>query len=315
MDITVSRLNERMALRVPSELPLGLVFIVGQVDAIQPTFQASGEVALRLADGNHSLLCRLPQQVAEEMQLAGNERVRAGGHLVFDTREARYFLLARDIEVLPPPGRDDETTPPSPAVAPVQEPVDDGRLVAADLPPWVRQLAPPEVQSELGMMPPAAAETTPSEDETIPLPAALVDYLSQAIDSDQEVELTPTLFHELVERFNVEPAGKVAARSEAARDDKAFEEGQAAEVIGDEKPAPTVSPVFADDDSVPASELPARAPAHPEPALARDAKGRGSSSQRQTLVLIGAVLAFLVVILVVFVLIALAAGYTPFLLP
>ncbi|NLF66928.1 MAG: hypothetical protein GX579_20260, partial [Chloroflexi bacterium] len=39
------------------------------------------------------------------------------------------------------------------------------------------------------------------------------------------------------------------------------------------------------------------------------------SPQRQTLMLVGGVLALSVVVLLIFVLIALAAGYTPFLVP
>ena len=31
MDISVSRLNKRMALQLPAEFPLGLVFVVGEV--------------------------------------------------------------------------------------------------------------------------------------------------------------------------------------------------------------------------------------------------------------------------------------------
>ena len=311
MDITVSRLNERMALRVPSELPLGLVFIVGKVEALRPYAPAPGEVALRLADGDHSLLCRLPQQVAEEMQLAGNERVRAGGHLVFDTREARYYLLARDIEVLPPLEHEEDAPPPAPAAAPIREPDDDGKLVKAELPPWVRQLAPPEFQSEPGSFPAAAEETAPLEDETIPLPPALVDYLSQAIDSDQEIELTPTLFHELMERYDVESPGESSLGPELADRYEMDEESAAAGIISVEQELPA----FADDDSVPVSELPAEPAVQTEYAAGRDEKRGEPSPQRQTLMLVGGVLALSVVVLLIFVLIALAAGYTPFLVP
>ena len=34
MDISVSRLNNRLALQLPTELPLGLVFVVGTVENI-----------------------------------------------------------------------------------------------------------------------------------------------------------------------------------------------------------------------------------------------------------------------------------------
>lgn len=325
MDITVSRLNERMALRVPSELPLGLVFIVGQVEAIRPYPQAPGEVALQLIDDDHSLPCRLPQQVAEEMQLAGKERVRAGGHLRFDTREARYYLLARDIEVLPPPVREDEEDVveaplPRTDAAPVQEQSDDGRLVTAELPPWVQQLAPPELQSELGL-PAAAAETAvPNDDELRPLPDALVDYLSQAIDSDQEIELTPSLVHRLLEQYKVASPDGGLVEVEHFDDEMAevVEESALAGGAAQEAPifpAYTEWPAHPDDGSVPESGLPAGATDQPSVELSGGQKRKESPPQRQTLLLIAGVFGLFLLILLVFVVIALAAGYTPSLLP
>lgn len=306
MDITVSHLNERMALRVPSELPLGLVFIVGQVEAIRPYPQNPEEVTLQLTDEDHSLPCRLPQQVADEMQLSGDERVRAGGHLVFDKREARYYLLARDIEVLPSLVRDDEeeTTLPPPAVASVQEP-EDGHLVAAELPPWVRQLAPPEVQWQLGVSPAPAETDIPVDDEVIPLPAALIDYLSQAIDSDQEIELTPSLVHELLERYSAEPPDETAAEPEPVESYEIAGEAVEVGVAGKETLA------YADDDAVPAPDLPASVVEPQEVSAAGEQKRGQSSPRRQTFLLVAGVASLFIFILLVFVVIALAAGYTP----
>jgi hypothetical protein len=321
MDITVSRLNERMALRVPSELPLGLVFIVGQVQAIRPYGPDPEEVALQLADGEHSLPCRLPHQVAEEMQLVGEERVRAGGQLIFDTREARYYLLARDIEVLPSQAPSDEDAAPRTLVAGPPAP-SDGRLAAGELPPWVRQLAPPEVQSELYVdaVPTEADVKHEPDDESASLPPGLIEYLSQAIDSDQDIELTPSLFHELIERYEARPPVRSAIapgadESALAAYDTVYEVG-----VDDIHSTPDEAG-WPDEDAVPL------------PVVAMDAEGEAtsvddsqnekiekskqpaSSQGRQMLLLVAGVFALFFFILLVFVIIALALGYTPFLVP
>lgn len=299
MDITVSRLNERMALRVPSELPLGLVFIVGQIDKMKPFPTNRDEVALQLVEGEHSLPCRLPQQVVEEMQLVGHERVRAGGHLVFDPRQARYYLLARDIEVLP---SEPDMTPPSPPVEPRRIITDDDvsptPVAPGELPPWVRQLAPPEIQAELGLLHSepelsAGGETSPGGDKfPPPLPPEMVDYLSAAIDSDEDVELTPAVVHELLPR-RVEESSAPPPFTFPSRFDR--------------------SPDSALDNAQDSVEEPDRAAGiEAEMVPEREAATTpfALSSQQLTLVLLASVFGFLFLVLLVLLIIALSGGFT-----
>ena len=89
MDISVSRLNGRLASKLPPELPLGLVFVIGKV--VQK--DADGFV---LSEEAHQLNC----QLAEEMEVQVGNEVRASGHLMFDPEKLQYYLLARDVEVV-----------------------------------------------------------------------------------------------------------------------------------------------------------------------------------------------------------------------
>jgi hypothetical protein len=282
MDISVSRLNERMALRVPSELPLGLVFIVGQIQEMQPYRPNPQEVSLQLVEGEHSLPCRLPLKVADEMQLAGHERVRAGGHLVFDPRQARYFLLARDIEVLP---SQPDSLPPETRrfLVEIEQRDKQGRPVPGELPPWVRQLAPPEIQAELGLLDPepapaGAAASVDVQDDLPPLPPEIVDYLSAAMDSEQEVELTRDVIHDLLPDQPEKPTPVPA--STAYQDDE-------------ERSAP-----LPDVDLAPAETAPSR----PQPL--------NLTSQQLTVLLLVGVFGFLFLVLIVLLVLALSAGYT-----
>lgn len=218
MDISVSRLNNRMALQVPGELPLGLVFIVGRVENLGAP--AEGVVRFQLADAGYRLRCRLPIAVAEETLLKERDRVRASGHLTFDSHSAQYQLLARDIEVLAarPPDED-----PAQAVATaVQRPDPTASLAPTELPPWVRKLAPPEVKEELGLEQGGEGTASPSETDVVErqqaagdrsreLPPEMVAFLSNAIDSDEEIELTPEMIAEYLPQMTRQREGEVMA--------------------------------------------------------------------------------------------------------
>jgi hypothetical protein len=314
MDITVSRLNERMALRVPSELPLGLVFIVGQVEAIQPYPPDPDAVTLELVDGNHRLPCELPHQVVDEMQLVGQERVRAGGQLVFDTRDARYHLLARDIEVLPPLAQSDAEMVVRSTEAAVQERNEGPHLAAGELPPWVRQLAPPEVQSEFNQ----ESQRKPAGDsvqgsQAPPLSPALVDYLSQAIDSDQEIELTSDLVQEVLDRRPAHPVEE----SDGVRDGGTGQQVSPPEIT-DGAPMDAAGTDAMIDDGAGTAQTGVTDSSW-DVALPTDVESEQEKRQgvqrRQMLLLVAGVFALFFLVLLVFVAIALAAGYTPFLLP
>lgn len=205
MDISVSRLNSRMVLQVPTELPLGLVFVVGEVQNLATPSEEVPYTHFDLVEAGHHLHCRLSPRVAEEVLLKERNSVRAGGHLVFDPHLARYYLLARDLEVLPglTPGR----TKMAPILEDVKKRADAAALVRTELPHWVKMLAPPEVQAELGLLEEEAAVDTPAGGETPDLTDEAVDllapvgdlpddmlaFLAEAMESSDDVELTPEM--------------------------------------------------------------------------------------------------------------------------
>ena len=189
MDISVSGLNGRLASKLPPELPLGLVFVVGYVERLD----ADGFV---LAEDTHRLHCRTEQNG----QIGEGDEVRASGHLMFDSEQLRYYLLARDIEVVTsePLGAPDrgsrellaESEGLLSALAAVK-----ARAAAVpppageELPVWVRKLAPPEVEIDGGGDEAVAAVRPKTPDAE--LDEELVTKLSEAMDSEEELELTP----------------------------------------------------------------------------------------------------------------------------
>lgn len=214
MDISVSRLTSRMALQLPAEFPLGLVFVVGKVESY-PTGQNGHQPGtFLLSESGHKLPCKLTERTAAEVNLHDGDLIRAGGHLAYEPSRAGYYLLARDVEVL-------EEYQPRPSVikdiAPERvELLGATRLVPAELPPWVEELAPPEIRAELERQRASRVEVQedPSDSwEVFVEPDAslsyladdpalaglsddLIDFLSEAMDSSEEVELTPELLAE-----------------------------------------------------------------------------------------------------------------------
>lgn len=214
MDISVSRLNKRMALELPPEFPLGLVFVVGEVKKMSLGVGNGGPVEFYLSESGHKLNCRLSDRAAGEIILNEGDLIRAGGHLAFEPTQAGYYLLARDVEIL------SEYRPSRSAlkriVADKQERIKTSNLVPAEIPPWVEQLAPPEIRAELEERKSSAigfeaaagdvwklyAGTDVSidfpADEPIPasIDSELLDFLSEAMDDQDDVELTPELLAE-----------------------------------------------------------------------------------------------------------------------
>ena len=192
MDISVSRLNGRLASKLPPELPLGLVFVVGQVLQLD-------EHGFVLAEGTDRLNCR----TAEAITVSAGDEIRASGHLMFDPQQLQYYLLARDIEVVTSEPAGDvgdgsrellvENEGLLSALAAVKARAEAAPEVEGDeLPVWVKKLAPPEVQAE-------GAEGDPTTDSRAAaagqaeLNEDLVTILSAAMDSEEEMELTPEL--------------------------------------------------------------------------------------------------------------------------
>lgn len=223
MDIRVSQLNKRMTLQIPNELPLGLVFVVGKVVDLAPAGSDDSHdlVAFYLLDGDHRLRCRLSERAGREVNIREGDTVRAGGHLSFDPARADYFLLARDIERI----AESESRPRSPAslVTDLEKRAQAASLAPAELPGWVKEIAPPELQeqfqaafkeddddlADIMIGEPAGADRPvrkESEPPAEPLSPDLVAFFSEATEREEEVEFPPDLLAELAAAR--QPAGK-----------------------------------------------------------------------------------------------------------
>jgi hypothetical protein len=215
MDISVSRLNGRLATKLPPELPLGLVFVVGVVSRVD-------DKRFVLTEGIHQLHC----QLVEHVQLRAEDEVRASGHLMFDAERLQYYLLARDVEVI--------TTDPLGSLAGdsrelLAESEDLLSALAAvkarasvapaetseEMPVWVKKLAPPEVQviesGEDGLV--GGEQSASQSSRAVALEAGLVSMLSAAMDSEEELELTP----DLLEPYMITEPVVVATADETER--------------------------------------------------------------------------------------------------
>jgi hypothetical protein len=225
MDIPVSSLNERMASRLPREFPLGLVFVVGRVERVP---SANGRDSLRhfhLVEGQHRIRCVLSERAARSSIFDEGDTIRAGGHLAFNPFWADYYLLARDIEVVPENGRSTSTL--AAIIADMEQRSQQYGLVRTELPEWVKQLAPRELrhrylevdggqeveETVTAARPPSGqllsvlSARSVEERLAVPgLPTELVSYLSEAMDRNEDIQLTPQLLsrfdplpHELVQ--------------------------------------------------------------------------------------------------------------------
>lgn len=214
MDISVSRLNKRMALELPPEFPLGLVFVVGEVNDLDNTKDGANSVEFYLSEGDHLLNCRLSDRVAGEVTIKEGDLIRAGGHLAFEPTRAGYYLLARDVEILSEYRPSQSTL--KMIIADKDERVQTTKLVPAEIPPWVEQLAPPEIRAELAVrnssltgFEAAAGDVWKHysgtdvsvislEKELLPsgFTDELIEFLSEAMDGQEDIELTPELLAE-----------------------------------------------------------------------------------------------------------------------
>lgn len=205
MDVTVAHLNNRLALQLPTELPLGLVFVVGRVSEVGVgNGRSLPATHFTLIEQGHQVRCVLSARAASEVVLHEGDTIRAGGHLAFDPRRADYYLRVRDVEIVAAPldtpmptavvDRDGLVA----ALSEVKKRAEVSHLAQTDLPPWVRRLAPPDVQTQLGQEEGQTAVTFPiPTTEEIPLNDTLIKRLSAAMDSEEEVELTPALLADL----------------------------------------------------------------------------------------------------------------------
>lgn len=188
MEITVSHLIHRMALTVPDELPLGLVFVAGEVADLAPDPHHDHYMQFYLIDGEHRLQCQIAATIVAETRVAPGDQVRLSGRLIFDDRVAHYSLIAGDLEVKSPPRRIPQGEPRAIASESV-----GAEFVGSDLPPWVMELAPPEVQQELEMSQTVERARAERVEE---LPEEMVAFLSQAIDSNELIEVDAEVIDE-----------------------------------------------------------------------------------------------------------------------
>lgn len=224
-----------MALQLPAEFPLGLVFVVGKVRNLTNADGEGGPTYFYIAESEHMLRCQLTERALEGIQLSEGDMIRAGGHLSFDTLQANYFLLARDIEILPE--RRPSRTMLAPILSDIKKRSKAASLAPAELPDWVQQMAPPELQGEkvdeTALEPeedledtaerrvPEALLETASEVETANTEQAellpggftddLVEFLSEAMDSPEDVELTHDMVAELAPAIRPEEQARMKA--------------------------------------------------------------------------------------------------------
>ncbi|MBK8987709.1 MAG: exodeoxyribonuclease VII large subunit [Chloroflexi bacterium] len=231
MDVTVSHLNNRLALQLPMELPLGLVFVVGTVQNLEQTPNGRfPHIQFALVEQTHGVHCVLSPRAAGEAALQTGMTVRAGGHLTFDPEWARYYLLVRDVEVVQPAsvGTPDvlpltdlgpmDRTAVAAILSDIKKRSDAAHLPQADLPSWVQKIAPPEVKAQMEpLLSRDTAGLTPLSPfrpsaATAGLSSDLLARLSAAMDSEEEVELTADMLTDLAEDLAIAPAVHAVSR-------------------------------------------------------------------------------------------------------
>ncbi len=210
MDISVRRLNHRLALQLPKELPLGLVFVMGVVGEVKDPVIEEGtglvngrvkHIEFELLEDDYVLRCMLTQSAENPTTVWEGEKVRVGGHLTFDPRFADYFLLTHDVEII---FEEEEMEPlfsedslalvhEQKALAEALEGVKRrsqaySQLEPANLPIWVQKIAPLEVQEELGV-----ADANEADDAIHRLPVEMVTDLAEAMEEDGDVVITTDL--------------------------------------------------------------------------------------------------------------------------
>lgn len=225
MDISVNQLNRRLALQLPTELPLGLVFVMGNVGYV--AYEEEDEdgrtpphVLFDLEQNGYHLRCKLSQREASRVVLHEGDEVRLGGHLAFDVRQADYYLLARDVEIMGG-GRDsdplaidlgqlvEDEAAFTAALTGIKRRSNVARQAPVELPDWVQKIAPPEMQETIVVNRDdesmASRQTySPSLGVRLPLDEELVAFLSLAIESDEDVELTPELLAQWIPKSRSE---------------------------------------------------------------------------------------------------------------
>jgi hypothetical protein len=201
MDVSVSHLNNRLALQLPAQLPLGLVFVLGEVEKfVNGDNGRSAHKQFNLVEKEHRVRCLLSERVLLETDLQEGSVIRAGGHLIFDAKRAGYYLLVRDVEIVQSLS-EPQAISREEMVAMMEETQQRAKaenLVQSELPPWVKKLAPIEYRED-----PADANGTVDKPETVVdgVENKQLAELSAAMDSDEDIELTSSLL-EVAKKLN-----------------------------------------------------------------------------------------------------------------
>lgn len=292
MDIPVNRLNQRLSLQLPAELPLGLVFVVGRVRHLETQEEpgtSAPQVWFELEEADHTLTCALSERAAAEVTLKDDSRIRAGGHLVFDTRHAHYYLLVRDVEIL---AAQDTLSEPAasggrsalpPLLDDIKKRAAAARMPQADLPHWVQRMAPPEARlAQDDELPTTAVSPTAAP----ALDADLVSFLSAAMEDLQDVELTPDILADVLPNQPPAPAAEAAATVAAE-----------AEAIGEEAAAAKTAAAVAETAGSGDSAAPRPPAAVGRPAARSEADWLVLLVVVSSLIVVGAILFTLVALL------------------
>jgi hypothetical protein len=196
MDISVSHLNNRLALHLPAQLPLGLVFVLGHIEKL-----VSGDngrypyLQFDLVEKEHRVRCLFSDRMVQDVDLQEGHTIRAGGHLIFDPKKADYYLLVRDVEIINSLAQASVPSTVSKAdmglmLEDVRKRAEAAKLVQEDLPPWVKKLAPIEYRDDQVE---ANGDINIQESNGNETERKQLAELSAAMESDEDVELTSSL--------------------------------------------------------------------------------------------------------------------------
>lgn len=204
MDVSVSHLNNRLALQLPAQLPLGLVFVLGEVEKFMDEDNGnSTRKQFNLIEKEHQVRCLLTERVLSGANLQEGSNIRAGGHLIFDPTRADYYLLVRDIEIVQTSSSELLTTAVTQdemnsIMDDVRKRAEAENMVQSELPSWVKKMSPIKNKESLEE---TDSETITREYNTKELNNKQLAQLTEAMDSEDDVELTSGLL-EVAKRLN-----------------------------------------------------------------------------------------------------------------
>jgi hypothetical protein len=123
--------------------------------------------------------------------------------LVFDSTQADYYLLVRDVEIVPQPQAEIFVPAVDKAefavmLAEVRKRAEAAKLAQGELPPWVKKMAPVEFKEEEADL---DGEVSIRGSNGKELENKQLAQLSAAMDSDEDVELTSSLL-EVAKKLN-----------------------------------------------------------------------------------------------------------------